>query len=274
MNVVRTDRNTRWRQISLQCCRLAALCVTAVLAACSGGGDGSIQSIGAGQAPDPATVDFPIFYTQRSIPPEQDDLRAMRDFVAGAALFKRDRASPSAAETNITQRITNDLPYDVKDVDVSADGLRVAFAMRGPLDDGMDEDEGPTWNIWEYELATDTLRRVIPSDIIAEEGQDVSPHYLPDGRIVFSSTRQRQSKAILLDEGKPQFEAQNEARAEPAFVLHVMNADGSNIKQISFNQSHDLDATVLSNGRVLWTRWDRGPGRDGMHLSLRPIPSP
>ncbi|HPF27317.1 MAG TPA: hypothetical protein P5528_03395 [Steroidobacteraceae bacterium] len=266
MNVVRTDRDTGWRQISLQCCRLAALCVAAVLAACSGGGDGSIQSIGAGQAPDPATVDFPIFYVQRSIPPEQDDLRQMRDFVPGAALFKRDRASPSAAETNITQRVTNDLPYDVKDVDVSADGLRVAFAMRGPLDDDMDEDEGPTWNIWEYEIATDTLRRVIPSDIIAEEGQDVSPHYLPDGRLVFSSTRQRQAKAILLDEGKPQFEAQNEARDEPAFVLHVMNADGSNIKQISFNQSHDLDATVLSNGRVLWTRWDRGPGRDGMHL--------
>ncbi len=65
---------------------------------------------------------------------------------------------------------------------------------------------------------------MIPSDVIADEGQDVSPHYLPDGRILFSSTRQRQSKAILLDEGKPQFEAQTESRNEPQFVLHVMDA--------------------------------------------------
>ena len=48
---------------------------------------------------------------------------------------------------------------------------------------------------------------------------DVSPHYLPDGRIVFSTTRQTQSQGILLDEGKPQFSAQDEARQEPAFVL-------------------------------------------------------
>ena len=48
-----------------------------------------------------------------------------------------------------------------------------------------------------------------------------------------------------MDEGKPQFSAQDEDRNEPAFVLHVMNADGSGIRQISFNQSHDLDPAVL-----------------------------
>ena len=91
------------------------------------------------------------------------------------------------------------------------------------------------------------LRRVIASDIVAEEGHDIAPHYLPDGRIVFSSTRQRQSKAVLIDEGKPQFAAQDEDQNEHAFVLHVMNADGSGIRQISFNQSHDLDPDVLDD---------------------------
>ena len=137
--------------------------------------------------------------------------------------------------------------------------------MRGPLDD-FDEDEPPTWNIWEYDIETDALRRVISSDIIAEEGQDVAPGYLPDGRILFSSTRQRQSKAILLDENKPQFEAANETRNESAFVLHVMNADGTDIHQITFNPSSDLYASVLQNGRVLFTRWDTGGGNDGLHL--------
>ena len=49
-----------------------------------------------------------------------------------------------------------------------------------------------------------------PSDTVEDEGHDIMPHYLPDGRIVFSSTRQRQSRAILLDENKPQYAAQDE----------------------------------------------------------------
>ena len=83
---------------------------------------------------------------------------------------------------------------------------------------------------------------------------------------MFSTTRQSQSQGILLDEGKPQFSAQNEARQEPAFVLEVMNDDGTGLHQISFNQSHDRDATVLASGRVLWTRWDHAPGKDAMHF--------
>jgi len=35
-----------------------------------------------------------------------------------------------------------------------------------------------------------------------------------------------------------------------------MDIDGSNIQQISFNQSHDLDPVVLSDGRILFSRWD------------------
>jgi hypothetical protein len=109
---------------------------------------------------------------------------------------------------------------------------------------------------------------VIASDVIAEEGQDVSPHYLPDGHILFSSTRQYQSKAVLLDEGKGQFEAQDEDRRESSFVLHVMDANGTNIQQVSFNQSHDMDPTVLVDGRVLFSRWDHATGgnRNAVHF--------
>jgi hypothetical protein len=239
-------------------------CAT-VLAACSGSGS---VNVGSGQTADPATVDFPIFYVKRTIPENPDDIRQLRDAVGDADLFMRDRASPSAPERNITERVTGtEDVYDVKDVEVSFDGKKVIFAMRGPLRQNMDEEDPPTWNIWEYDIPSDTLRRVIPSDTIAEEGQDVAPHYLPDGRIVFSSTRQRQSKAILLDEGKPQFEAQNQSANESAFVLHVMDEFGGNIRQISFNQAHDLDPTVLSDGRVMWSRWENAPGGNtGIHL--------
>src|SRR6185295_11200356 len=85
---------------------LAALTVlSAGLAACSGGGS---VNVGSGQSPDPATVDFPIFYVKRTIPMDTDDLRQLRDPVPTANLYKRDRASPGAVETNLTADIVAD----------------------------------------------------------------------------------------------------------------------------------------------------------------------
>lgn len=246
-----------------------ALIVGIALSACSGGGS---VNVGSGQTPDPATVDFPIFYVKRTIPTATDDLRELRDPTPKADLYKRDRASPGATETNLTAQVTANDRYDIKDVDVSFDGKKVAFAMRGPLAMNQDPKDPPFWEIWEYDIPSNKVYRVIKSDVTAAAGNDVSPHYLPDGRIVFSSTRQRDSKAILLDENKPQFEAQTDDRSESAFVLHVMDGDGNNIHQISFNQSHDRDATVTSDGRLVFSRWDNAPGgRGGIHLySSRP----
>jgi hypothetical protein len=247
--------------------------VLAALAACSGGWHVGSNS----QVTDPATVDYPVFYVKRQVPVDQagllvqDDLRVMRTLTPStptADLYMRASASPAAAETNISTRITAGQMWDVKDVDTSADGSRAIFAMRGPLTKNQKAKDPPSWRIYEYVIATDTLHAVInpASDPDPPTVNDVSPHYLPDGRIVFSTTRQTQSQGILLDEHKPQFAAQDEARKEPAFVLEVMNADGTDVHQISFNQSHDRDATVLANGRVLWTRWDHAPGKDAMHF--------
>src|SRR5690606_12560704 len=250
----------------------AVLCwfAAALVAGCGGNSDGSV-GVGSGQDPDPVVLDFPIAYTKGPLldadgaPQVATDLRELLRFNVGTDLYVRDRASPSSEERNVTLPVTQGLG-DVQGVEISADGTKVLFAMRGPFDPNLDDDEQPTRNIWEYELATDTLRRIIASDLIAEAGHDVFPHYLPDGRIVFSSTRQRQAKAILLDEGKPQFDALDEDRNEPAFVLHVMDEDGENLKQISFNQSHDLDPTVLDDGRILFSRWDRAGTVNGIHL--------
>src|SRR5690606_8011779 len=123
-----------------------------------------------------------------------------------------------------------------------------------------------TWNIWEYFFESGELRRVIASDLTAEIGHDVAPHYLPDGRIIFSSTRQLRSSAVLLDEGKPQFAAMDEDRNEMAFVLHVMNADGTDIQQVSFNQSHDFDPSVMANGQVVFSRWDHMGSNNSVNL--------
>ncbi len=198
--------------------RSLILTAAVAFAACSGDGDGSV-GVGSGQDPDPVALDFPIAYTKGPLFDEDmnlqspTDLRDLERFNVGTDLYLLDRASPVAVERNITFSETQGLG-DVQGVEISSDGTRVLFAMRGPFDENLDDEDQPTWNIWEYDIPTDTLRRIFASDITAEGGHDVYPHYMPDDRIIFSSTRQRQAKAILLDEGKPQFEAQVEDRSE------------------------------------------------------------
>jgi hypothetical protein len=108
--------------------------------------------------------------------------------------------------------------------------------MRAPEDPDLDDDEQPTWNLWIYDRTDQSLRRVIESDITAEDGQDIAPRFLPDDRIVFSSTRQRRAKAILLDEGKPQFAAFDEDRDAEAFALH----DGRVGRQLKCGRSPSI----------------------------------
>ncbi len=238
---------------------LSSVLTVALLSGCGGGA--STSSSG---GLDPLVQDFGIAYVKRAVPDMDDaDVREPVAFNPGADLFFRDLASPSANERNVTFSFTGGLA-DIKDVETSFDGSKLVFAMRMPEDDTNLFEE--TWDIWEYEIATDTLTRVIASDLSAEKGHDITPHYLPDGRIIFSSTRQQLSRAILVDEGKPQFPALDEDRNEHAFLLHVMSADGQTINQVSFNQSNDLDPTVLDSGEVVFSRWDNMGNRDRMSL--------
>ena len=253
----------------------AALLGTALVAACSSSGgssDGSV-TIANSQPPDSQTTDFGIVYIKRTVPTTQDDLRLRRTFIPQADLYLLNPSSTGGAEFNITARVTaaTTVPkgtfFDIKDVDVSSDGTRVIFAMRGPLTPTQKDLDPPNWNIWEYVVASDTLHTILPTtDQTGTGSQYISPHYLPDGRILFATTRQFGSGAVLINEGKPEFEGQTEDLDESAFVLHVMNPDGSDMHQITYNQSHDVDATVLANGRVLWSRWDHANGNSGIHF--------
>ena len=240
-----------------------------VLVACSKG-DG--VQIGTGQDPDPVVIDFPIAYVKSPVPTDgngefrQTDLREQITFEFGADLFFRDRAAVGADAINITGDITQGLGA-IRDVEIDYDGSRLLFAMRTPFEMGVAlEDQPATWNIWQYHFDTDVLERVIPTDLTADIGHDIMPKYLPDGRIVFASTRQTQSQAILLDEGKGAFPAQDEDDNEYAFNLHVMNADGSGIHQVTFNQSHDLDPSVMADGRIVFSRWDNNGANDQVNL--------
>jgi hypothetical protein len=249
--------------------------MAAVFGACSGGDrDG-------GDKPGLA-LESGVAYVKRDIPLDDDgnvlgdDVREPYEFNPGAALYIRNRLAANSAEHNISGRLFGPdeegapARYDVKDISVSYDGTKVLFALHGPEIENADDDEQHTWDIYEYDIPTDRVTRLTGDstdvDRIDREGEDVAPRFLRDGRIVFSSTRQKRGQELLLDEGKPPYSAQVEAGGGAAVNLHVMDANGGNIRQITFNQSHDLDAFVLSDGRIVFTRWDNMSGRSRMSL--------
>jgi hypothetical protein len=227
---------------------------------------------------DPGVLEAPIAFVKRPIPVDdngneiQPDLREPLFFMAGGDVYLRSNSTATATQTNITADITGG-QGDVKDLKPSIDGSKLLFSLR-LFDEDENDDDIPSWNIYEYDLETKTLRCIIDSDVstpicdglIAEEGDDLAPAYLPDGRIVFSSNRQKQAGQMLTDERKPRFRALDEDEDTMALVLHVMNDEGSEIQQISFNQSHDLDPSVLSSGEIVFTRWDNAAANDAMHL--------
>jgi hypothetical protein len=262
--------------------RLCGLLLAVALAACS---DRGTVDLGDSQHAGGGSTDYGIAYIKRTLPTDpaaltlmrnKDDLRHYRRYWSKADVYIRERADQSSPEHNITASITGTDFYDIKDLDVSADGTRLLFAMRGPIDPTQKDFEPPNWRIWEYDIASSNLHS-ITDDVTASEGQDVSPHYLPSdsahpyGRILIASTRQRDAKLVLLTEGKPGFEAQTEDVRESAFGLTLLDptqTGPSAFQQLSFNPNHDINPTVLADGRILYTRWSHTllPDPDGMHL--------
>ena len=244
--------------------KLAALLLpTVFVIGCSSGVSGHAPGVAGVQTEDPGTLNFPLAYVKRPAPPPPTamntkadiDVRDLITSTTGGDLYLRQQASPGSVETNITASITMG-QGDVRDLDVSPDGKKLVFSLRLPLNPNKPNTDPsqPTWKIYEYDAVAKTVTQLTNDNTTA--GHDVGAHYLPDGRIVFASTRQSATQAILIDEGRPQYPAQTDDRKQPIFLLHVMNADGTGIHQISFNTNHDFAPSVLANGQIVFSRYE------------------
>ncbi len=238
------------------------------------------------ESPDPVVVEIPIAYIKRPTPElnaQPIDLREPTAFHPGAQLYVRSRASSSAVELNISDQISAivateldidaaELAIDIKDLETSFDGSTLIFSARvvpEPVDNNL---EDTTWNIWEYNFDSNTASYLIDSAAIRNEAaadgssQDIGPHFLPDDRIVFSSTRQTSNLIRSAAEGRPAFIAADESGRGPSSTLHIYDPDDGSFEQISFNPSHDIDPTVISTGEIVFTRWDNSPGNNRWSL--------
>ncbi len=132
--------------------------------------------------------------------------------------------------------------FYVGEMDLHFDADRLLFTMPN----------GRTWQVHEIGVDGTGLRQV------SREESDVDNFdacYLPDGRIVYVSTAS--FTAVPCWHGK-----------ERACSIYRMNADGSGVRQLCFDQDLDLHPSVLSNGQVIFSRWDY---TGIMHIYLRPL---
>jgi len=126
-------------------------------------------------------------------------------------------------------------------LDVAYDGKRICFAfceLDQPPEDAHQGNPGHSYDI--YEVQTDG-RGLKP--LIVSAHDDISPRYLPDGNIVFMSTRRGGYSRC-----GPDF--------SPCHTLTLAAGDGADQRLISFHEVHEYDPAVMNDGRIIYTRWD------------------
>ncbi|MFP4381960.1 MAG: hypothetical protein ACLFUS_15780 [Candidatus Sumerlaeia bacterium] len=125
--------------------------------------------------------------------------------------------------------LLEDLKGAVRDPIVNYDATRILFSYR--------PGNSPYYKLYEINVDGTNLRQITHGESV----DDIEPCYLPDGDIMFISSRCY--------------------RWVPCWYTQVgttyrCDPDGGNIRQISFGVEHENTPWVLPDGRVLYTRWE------------------
>ncbi len=113
--------------------------------------------------------------------------------------------------------------------DLSFDARKVLFCYK-PYDE-------KSFHLYEVNIDGTGLRQLTDSQY-----DDVDPIYLPDGHILFTTTR-----------------GNSYVRCGPFIYSYIMarcDADGSNVYLTSYNGEPDFVPALLNDGRVIYSRWE------------------
>lgn len=149
----------------------------------------------------------------------------------GGGIYQLSPVRPDGKLTPIVDSLGDGIYRDVH-LHWRADRFLFAFG------NGSDRwDSLVSYNLYEVGVDGDGLRQLTRGP-----KNDAEPFYMPDGQIGFTSDR---SEHYVMCGGN---------RHSP--LLHVMDADGSNVRQLSFNVFNDFNPTVMPDGRILYSRWE------------------
>lgn len=161
----------------------------------------------------------------------QSDAQRERHFKPGASLCILELSGI----TGTVRTLIDDPNGVIRDPAVSHDGKRILFAWKK-------SDRQDDYHLYEMTVADGRLRQLTSGLGFA----DYEPAYLPDGGIVFTSTRCVQTVDCWWTE---------------VSNLYTCDAEGKHLRRLGFDQVHTNFPTVLEDGRVIYTRWeysDRG----------------
>ncbi|KKM23600.1 hypothetical protein LCGC14_1613540, partial [marine sediment metagenome] len=121
------------------------------------------------------------------------------------------------------------------DLNLSYDAKTLFFSAWDPKVEG-------GWHIYEIGVDNDFSGSGL-KQITAGPDHNISPLLLPDGRVMFVSTR---AGNMLV------------CQPFPAGVLYTCERNGSDVRRVSGNTLSDHTPQIMDDGRVLFTRWDYG----------------
>jgi hypothetical protein len=156
----------------------------------------------------------------------------------GVFLLKQPGKSPAVSELTAGQLargnyVTLALSYDARQV-------YFAFAERAEKKPDFYSPERRTFHIHAMDVDGGNLR-----PLTSGPHDNFDPCPLPDGGIAFMSSR------------RGGFVRCNNAwEPLPTHTLHRMDADGGNIRTLSFHETPEWHPSVLNDGRIVYIRWD------------------
>ena len=167
--------------------------------------------------------------------------------------------------------------------DLSCDGKRVLFAYAryyphvASVANKVAKDQLPEEAFYHvYEMNVDgTGRRCLTRG----RYDDFDARYLPDGQIVFLSTRRGQAvqcgrasaAATVADGALPDSYVRcggGNSRPVAIYTLHVMDSGGGNLRGISAFENFEWTPSVAADGRILYARWDYIDRHNNAFMSL------
>lgn len=165
--------------------------------------------------------------------------------------------------------------------DISYDGRKVLFAYCRyyPHVAGMEKvdkeklPEDAFYHVFEMNLDGSGVRQLTRGRY-----DDFDARYLPDGDVVFLSTRKGQfvqcgkantscTEAATLPDSYVRCGGDNK-RPCAVFTLHAMDCDGGNLRPLSAFENFEWTPSVADDGRILYARWDYIDRFNGHFMSL------
>ena len=166
--------------------------------------------------------------------------------------------------------------------DLSYDGTKVLFAYAKHYPGLKDEPdklnkenvpEDAFYHLYEMRLDGTGLRRLTRGKY-----DDFDGRYLPDGDVVFLSTRRGQHLQCGQASGQRSRDGQlpdsyvrcggGPERPVAVYTLHTMDCEGNRLRQISAFEMFEWTPSIAADGRILYARWDYVDRHNMPYMSL------